>query len=459
MSNYIFNTVPLDVPKILTKNRTICTQLPNLTSLQTIEQIGRYESRSMQGQLPIMWESATDFSIFDGNGNKWIDFTSTIFVANVGHSNPRIIENIGRHLDNSLISTYAYANETRALYLKKLIDFIGKPFEKAFLLSSGTEAVEALIKLIRMNGLKISKKKKIIITVKGNWHGRTLGAQALSSNKYQKEWIGFSELGILHIDFPFPWIVSTEDSGVFFENQIKKLIEDNEIQSNEIAGIILETFQGWGALFYPIPFVEKIREFCNDNSSLLAFDEMQAGFGRTGKKFGFEHYGIYPDLIACGKGMGGGLPLSGVIGTKEILDLPDVGNMSSTHSANPICCAAGIAVIDEIISRNLVEECARKGEILSLGLNEIKKKYHNIIGYAFSKGLIGSIIFLESGKINGAEIASRVSEKSFYKGLLVVHTGRESIKIGPPLTISEDALNEGIQVLDESIGEILQQGL
>ena len=107
---------------------------------------------------------------------------------------------------------------------------------------------------------------------------------------------------------------------------------------------MIETFQGWGALFYPKGYIQKLSKICKKNDILISFDEIQAGFSRTGKNFGFQHYGIIPDLVCCGKGMGGGVPLSGVIGKKEILDLPDVGNMSSTNSANPISCSAGLAV-------------------------------------------------------------------------------------------------------------------
>ena len=125
--------------------------------------------------------------------------------------------------------------------------------------------------------------------------------------------------------------------------------------------MILETFQGWGAVFYPKDFVKAAEKFCKDNDIVLTFDEMQAGFARTGKAFGFQHYDVVPDLICCGKGMGNGYPLSGVIGRKDIMDLPEVGNMSSTHSANPMACAVGLAVIEEVESSNLIKESNRKG--------------------------------------------------------------------------------------------------
>ena len=181
---------------------------------------------------------------------------------------------------------------------------------------------------------------------------------------------------------------------------------------------------------------------------------MQSGFGRTGKNFGYEHYGVRADLLCCGKGMGGGFPLSGVIGTRKVMDLPDVGNMSSTHSGNPIMVTAGIAVLNELKNRNLVNESKRKGQILHEELNKIKETHSEIISSIQGVGLIAAVIFNLDFKEDMNYLVSRVAELCMQKGLLVVHTGRESIKIGPPLTIPDEALKEGLSVLKESVSEI-----
>jgi 4-aminobutyrate aminotransferase-like enzyme len=458
VAGYSFSREPKVVPRVETKYREISTQIPAPGTKEIIARLEKTESRSMQGQFPIIWDKAEDFSVFDIAGNKFIDFTSTIFVANIGHGNKRVSEAIIEVLDKPLLSTYAYMSEIRANYLEKLIKFAGPPFGKAFLLSAGTEATEATLKLIRMNGQKIGKKKPGIVTINGNWHGRTMGAQMMSSNEFQKAWIGYEDPHIHHIDFPNPWDVTEEQGESFFLTQLEELKKKGINLETDIAGFMLETFQGWGALFYPKSFVQAIRKFTEKNNILLAFDEMQAGFARTGKKFGFEHYEVAPDLFACGKGMGGGVPLSGVIGRSEIMDLPEVGNMSSTHSANPLVCAAGLAVLEEIESRNLVAETLRKGEILKESLKSLQSKFPEQIDNYYGEGLIASLIFKDSTKIKKSELASRVSEKCMQKGLLVVHTGRESIKLGPPLTIEDDAILEAMQVLEESLTEVLANG-
>lgn len=457
MAGYKFSFNPVEVPHVLTKNRIIKTPIPSPGSKNIIDRLELCESQSMQGQLPVIWARAENYHIYDIAGNKWIDFTSTIFVANVGHSNAMVLKAIKSAINKPLISSYAYINEIRVKYLEKLINFIGRPFEKAFLLSAGTEATEAALKLMRMHGQKVLKKRNCIICIEGNWHGRTMGAQMMGSNIAQKEWIGYQDQDIIHIPFPYPWALEA-NSGVDFLRKSLDILASKGIDiENDVAGFMLETFQGWGAIFYPKDYVKAIESLCRKNNILMAFDEMQAGFGRTGYKFGFQFYEVTPDLICCGKGMGGGVPLSGVIGRKEVMDLPEIGNMSSTHSANPLVCAAGLAVLEEIERLDLVSESSRKGKILFKKLNEIKNYFSDNVSCVLGVGMVAALIF-KSSKNGGPDslFASLVAERCMQKGLLVVHTGRESIKIGPPLTIRDDALIEGLEVLFESISEIKQ---
>ena len=183
---------------------------------------------------------------------------------------------------------------------------------------------------------------------------------------------------------------------------------------------MIETFQGWGALFYPKGYIQELIKICKKNDIIVTFDEMQAGFSRTGKNFGFQHYGIKPDLICCGKGMGGGVPLSGVIGRGEILDLPEVGNMSSTNSANPISCSAGLAVLEEIEKRKLTLGSDIKGKILHKELNKIS---NTGLFQVYGKGLIAALVF--SKKIPNVELKLKnLVQECIEDGLLLVYTSR-----------------------------------
>jgi 4-aminobutyrate aminotransferase-like enzyme len=456
MAAFNFSREPKDVKFVDTQNRQIKTKIPAPGTQEVLNELDKYESRSMHGQLPIIWDKATDYNIFDHAGNKWIDFTSMIFVANVGHGNSHVVSKVKEVLNEPMLGCYAYPNKLRAEYLKRLVKFAGPTFEKAFLLSAGTEATEAAFKLMKMNGQKIGKIKNVIIAVSGNWHGRTLAAQMLSDNVSQKAWTNHLQKDIVHVPFPYPWAVESKDPILFLKESLQVLEDSGVSLLNDVSGIMLETFQGWGAIFYPKEYVQELRDICDKNRILLCFDEMQAGFGRTGKNFGYEHYGVRADLICCGKGMGGGFPISGVISNASIMDLPETGNMSSTHSGNPIMCAAGLAVLDEIETKNLVSESRRKGHILRYKLEEIKSNFPKLIYAIYGEGLIASIVFhVAENKSETYKIVSMIAERCMEKGLLVVHTGRESIKIGPPLTITDDALLEGLEVINESIQEIL----
>jgi len=441
---------------IKTKNRFIHTLIPAPGTKILFKNLSKVESRSMHGQMPIAWDKAKNFNIFDIAGNKFIDFTSTIFVANIGHSNPRLIQYIKLALRKNLLHSYAYINKIREKYLKKLILFAGKNFQKAFLMSAGTEATEAALKLMRMYGQKQGKRKLGIICFEGNWHGRTMGAQMMSGNVKQKEWVGYHDPNIYHLPFPYPWVLKSNNPEQFLINSLIRLQKKVNLKK-DICGVMIETFQGWGAVYYPKKYIKLLYKICKKNKILVTFDEMQSGFARTGYKFGYEYYGIRPDLICCGKGMGGGIPISGVIGKKNIMDLPDVGNMSSTHSANPLACYAGLAVLEEINKKKLLQSTKNKEKILFKKLNQIKDKFPEEILYVQGKGLISALIFNLNLKNNIKNKIKLVVEKCLKNGLLVVYTGRESIKIGPPLTITINALIEGINVLDQAITEELRK--
>jgi 4-aminobutyrate aminotransferase / (S)-3-amino-2-methylpropionate transaminase / 5-aminovalerate transaminase len=461
MSGFSFSRIPVNVPKLQTKYRRIATALPVPESLPVLEDLDKYESRSMHGQMPVIWDHAEDFQIGDRYGNTWIDFSSTIFVANAGHANPKICEAIKRTVDKKILHSYTYYTEIRRDYIKKLIEFTPPQFEKAFLLSSGTEATECALKLMRMTGRARGKQRAGIVSFEDSMHGRTLGAQLMGGTPAAREWIGYEDPNIHRLPFPYPWALKDEQgrpiSGkALFSAHIELLKKKGVDPATDICGFILESYIGWGAIFFPADYVQALVAYAREHGIIVTFDEIQSGFGRTGTLFAYQHYGVEPDMICCGKGISSSLPLSAVLGTREIMDQPDIGSMSSTHSANPLCCAAGLANIEFIESHHLVAESARKGTILGEGLEAIRTRYPDRISEVLGKGLVAAILITDPTTRRVDPLtASLICEKAFQKGLILVHTGRESIKMGPPLTIPDDALREGLQVLEESIREIV----
>lgn len=452
MAGESFSHHPKKVDKVSTKFRTINTHLPVPDSIPLLKKMYSLEARAMHGQIPVIWDRAEDFRVFDKWGNVWIDFTSTIFVSNAGHANERIVTALRKMLDKPLLHTYTYASLERIEYLEFLIDNTPKQFEKAFLLSAGTEATDCALKLMRLNAQRLNKRKGGVLCFNGAYHGRTMGAQLMTGNEKAREWVGYKDPNIHHLDFPYPWEV--ENPIEFFNQSIEELLKNECLDpEQDLCGVMLETFQGWGGIFYPQSFIEELFKFSKKNNLLVAFDEMQAGFGRTGKLFGYEHYGVEPDILCCGKGASSGLPLSIVLGSQEIMDLPGVGSMSSTHSANPLVCVAGHENLKEMIDGGLIKNSKRLGKLFHHKLNSIKSKYPNHLSLIEGKGLLAALIFKNKDGDVLVELCDKICEKAYQKGLLVVHTGRESIKLAPPLSISEEALLEGVDVLEECIQE------
>ncbi len=450
-----FSHAPVKVKTVKTQFRRICTPIPVPESIPLLERMYKVESRSMHGQLPIVWDKADNFQVYDQWGNIWLDFTSTIFVANAGHANPRIRNALIDVLNKPLVHTYTYASQERVDYLAYLIEQTPSQFEKAFLLSAGTEATEVALKLMRLEGSKRNKKRNGILCFGGAFHGRTLGAQMMTGNDSAKEWVGYHDPNIHHIDFPYLWDEKVKGNPeAYFKGQIESLVEDKGLDvKDDLCGIMLETFQGWGAVFYPKAYIAALASFAKENEILIAFDEMQAGFGRTGKLFGYMHYGIEPDILCCGKGASSGLPLAIVLGPSDIMDLPDVGSMSSTHSANPLCCVAGHANLKALLDDGLIDNSRELGDLFHSWLFKLQADYPSYIFDIQGKGLLAALIFKNKNGDALPLLCDLVCEKAMQKGLLLVHTGRESIKLAPPLTITEPALKEGIDVLRECITE------
>lgn len=457
MAGFRFNLDPADVPKVSTKHRRIATRIPVPESLPILEKLTRYESTAMHGQMPVVWDRAEGFLVHDAFGNTWLDFTSTIFVTNAGHGNPRVRKALAAVIAKPLLHTYTYASRERADYLEYLVSHLPKPLDKAFLLSAGTEATECGLKLMREQARRQGKRRPGVVCFEGNWHGRTLGAQMMGWNPAQKEWIGFLDPNIHHLPFPYPWRPEAQsDPAGYFQKGMQALLAEKGLDPDQdLCGFMLETFQGWGAVFYPPQFVQAVEAFAREHDMLLCFDEMQSGFGRTGTLFGYEHYGVTPDILCCGKGAGSGVPLSLVLGPARIIDLFAIGSMSSTHSANPLVCAAGKATLEALLEDGLLDNCRRLGPVFHGRLAEIRARFPEHIGWTTGKGLVAAVIFVDPLGRPLAPLCDAVCELAMQRGLLMVHTGRESIKLGPPLCITEEALLEGLEVLESCVADCL----
>lgn len=451
-----YSLEPVEVPHVNTAYRTIRTPLPVPESLPLFRKLAAAEPRSMSGQPPVVWERADDFTVFDRWGNRWIDWSSCVLVANAGHGAPAIKEALRDKIEQGLLATYVFPHADRAELVDVLRSLSPDPANyKVFLLSTGSEACENCIKLSKTYALEThGPHKKYFVTFDNAFHGRTLGAQLAGGMRKQKAWIG--ELDPTFVQVPFPDGYKNPDTrfDLFLET-----LDARGIRPREIAGVMSETYQGVGPDFMPFEYARELAAFCRRHDIVLTMDEVQAGFGRTGRMFGFEHYGIVPDLIACGKGISSSLPLSAVIGRSDIMNLYAPGSMTSTHSASPLCAAAAMANLRVIRDRDLVANAAAMGDILVPEIHRIRQKYPDVLGCATGKGLVAGIQVVQRGtREPDSATATAVNLKCVHKGLLMfapVGIGGECLKIAPPLTIAAEPLRESIAVFEEAVDEVL----
>jgi 4-aminobutyrate aminotransferase-like enzyme len=454
-----YSLIPVKVPLVRTRYRTIKTKLPVPASLPLFRALGKAEPRSMMGQPPVVWHKADNFTVYDKWGNRWIDWSSGVLITNAGHGAREIRDAIISKVKQGLIATYVFVHEDRARLVKELQSIAPDPANyQAFILSTGSEATENCIKLSKTYGMeKGGARKKYMVSFVNAFHGRTMGAQLAGGMSKQKAWLGESDRSFVQV--PFPDGFKNPDTS--FDLFLKSL-DDQGVAYDDIAGVMSESYQGVGPDFLPVEYAQKLEAFCHEHDIVLTMDEVQAGFGRTGKMFCFEHYGIKPDLIACGKGISSSLPLSAVIGRRDIMGLYAPGSMTSTHSASPLSVAASLVSIALLKKRHLVRNAARLGDVLLPELQRIRAKHPAALGCVTGKGLVAGIQVVRPGtREPDPETALAINVKCFQKGLLMfapVGIAGECIKIAPPLSITEDALREGIRVLDEACDEVLGSG-
>ncbi len=411
----------------------------------------------MQGQPPVVWDRAEGFQVFDRYGNCWIDWSSGVLITNAGHGRQEIVDAITKQAASHLLTNYCFPSEIRSRLVERLSNLLPEPLKKVFLLTTGSETVECAIKLCRTHGVKAGGRgKHVIVSFSDAFHGRTLGSQQAGGIPSLKEWIVNFDRGFVQVPFPDGF----RNTDISFDGFMRGLSEQG-IESQTVAGVILETYQGGSAAFAPVEFMRALRQWCSGHKVLLVCDEVQAGFGRTGTMFGFEHYGIVPDLATFGKGISSSLPLAAVAGRPDVMDLHGPGTMTSTHTGNPVCCAAALASIDIVVKENLPEKARVSGELLHRRLGELEAKYPQI-GAVFGKGLVAGVccVIPGSNKPDG-DLAFEVVRLCYEKGLLLfspVGVGGATVKIAPPLIISEEAILESTAVLDEAFAQALSTG-
>lgn len=446
----IFDLTPRPVPRVETALRRIVTDFPVPESIPLLQRLHAAEPVAMQGQPPVVWDRAEGVLVSDRWGNRWIDWSSGVLITNAGHCDPRVAQAIREQVDRGLLTTYCFPNEPRLALVERIRDLLPDGLDKVFLLTTGSEAVECAIKLCRTQGRRTAEDKAVIVTFENAFHGRTLGSQQAGGIPVLKQWIGHLDPGFVQVPFPDGFRCSNTSFEVFEQS-----LERAGVAPGQVAGVMLETYQGGDASFAPVDYMRRLRAWCDEHDAALVCDEVQAGFGRTGTMWGFEHYGIVPDLTVFGKGISSSLPLSAVAGRAELMDLHPPGSMTSTHSGNPVCCAAALAGINAIVDDGMVANARTMGERLHSRLAALRDEHASIAG-VFGKGLVAGVVLEKPDGGPDAATAFDVVRRSVERGLLMfapVGFGGGTIKICPPLMINAEALDESFEVFAGALHE------
>lgn len=398
---------------------------------------------------PITVSRAAGAYLWDDQGKKYLDFVGGIGVLNVGHNHPRVVEAVRKQLDTfSHICFQVVAYDQYIDLAAKLNHLVGgQEHYKSVFLTTGAEAVENAIKIARAH-----TNRPAVIAFRGGFHGRTLMGMSLTgmSQPYRQNF-GPLAPDVYHAPYP------NEYRGVTTEKALAALQEvfDTQVAADRVAAIIIEPVQGDGGFIAaPVDFMRALRKKTEELGIVLICDEIQTGFGRTGKLFGFQHAGIQPDLVTVAKSLAGGLPISGVVGRAAIMDAPLPGGLGGTYGGNPLGCAAALEVIKIFESENLTERSQAIGEQLLKGFKALEGRF-NSIGHVRAIGAMAAVEFVtdRASKAPDAALAQRVIDAAREEGLLVIKCGvyRNVVRFICPLVISEHDVAEALGMFERAL--------
>ncbi|MGE6550471.1 4-aminobutyrate--2-oxoglutarate transaminase [Bacillus mycoides] len=417
----------------------------------------RYEEAVPKGiyhLTPLYVKEARGAIITDVDGNQFIDFAGGIGMQNVGHCHPKVVRAVQKQAESFIHPCFHVTPYENYITLAEKINekVPGTSKKKTMFANSGAEAIENAVKIAR----KVTGRRKVISFERG-FHGRTLMTMSLSTkeNPYKAGFGPFvSDMHIL----PYPYYYRAEegvspeevDSQVIY--QFEKFLE--EVSPEQVAAIVMEPVQGEGGFIVPsISFVKRLREICNQYGILMIMDEVQTGFGRTGKWFATEHFHIEPDIMTLSKSIAGGLPLSAIVGRAELMDIPGRGQIGGTFAGSPLSCAAGLAVFEIMEEENLVERAQQIGNRIMSHLHQMQLKYEVIgdvrgIGAMVGMELVTNRITKEPAK----ELTVKLIEDFWKNGLISIGAGifDNVLRFLPPLVISNEEIDKGFEIINQS---------
>ena len=412
----------------------------------------RYVPRGITTAHPVIVDHAQGSELWDADGRRYIDFVGGIGVMNVGHNHPRVMEAVRRQLERVTHTSFQVVMYESYLRLAQRLSEMapGDGPHKAIFFSTGAEAVENAVKIARA-----FTGRPAVISFRGGFHGRTLLALSLTGS-VQPYKQNFGPYAAEVYQAPFPYEYRGWSSARALAS-LEELLE-SDVSPERVAAVIIEPVLGEGG-FVPAPreFLEGLRALTHKHGILLIADEIQSGFGRTGKFFAIEHSGVKPDLITVAKSLAAGFPLSGVVGRADVMDAPTPGGLGGTYGGNPIACAAGLAVLDVMRDERLPERAARIGSVVEERMRSWQAE-HDIVGDVRVMGAMAGMELVRDRKTKepADTETARVLALARDKGLVLLRSGvhHNVIRTLMPLTIPDEQLDEGLDMLGAALAEV-----
>jgi 4-aminobutyrate aminotransferase/(S)-3-amino-2-methylpropionate transaminase len=409
-------------------------------------------ARGVGTQTTVFSDKARNAEIWDVEGNRYIDLAAGIAVANTGHNHPAVIAAVKVQLERFSHTCFQVTPYDVYVQLAARLNEVapGPTPKKSMFLTTGAEAVE--------NAVKISRKhtgRSGVIAFSGAFHGRTMMGMALTGKVIPyKAGFGPFPAEVFHVPFPIDY------HGVTIEHSLAALdtLFKSDVEPSRIAAMIIEPVQGEGG-FYPAPveFLQQLRRICDQHGIVFIVDEIQTGFGRTGKMFAIEHAGVEPDIMAVAKGLAGGFPLSGVIGKAEIMDSVAPGGLGGTFGGSPLGCAAGLAVLEVIETEKLCAKAVAIG-VKVRAWGEGLQRQNNCIGHVRTTGAMCAIELVQNGDADkpDADLTKAIAAESLNRGVILLTCGVRGnvIRFLPPLTIGDELLDEALAVVADVISTL-----
>ena len=436
------------------KSPHIKTALPGPKAEAMLKRDALVVSPSYPRDYPFVISHARGAEAWDVDGNRFLDFAAGIAVCSTGHAHPQVVAAVQGAAAKFLHISSDYWHEQMIGLGERLarIAPMGEP-AMSFLCQSGTEAVEAAIKLARY----VTSRSRFIGFL-GGFHGRTMGSLAFTSSKYTQQKGFFATMpGVVHVPYPNAYrpLFAGEDQGAAVLDYIRMLFE-RSVPPSEVAAILVEPIQGEGGYVVPPDgFLAGLRALCDEHGILLIFDEVQSGTGRTGRMFASQHWGVAPDIMTLAKGLGSGLPIGAMVAKRRLMSQWKRGAHGNTYGGNPIACAAANATID-LVEGGMVGNAATVGAHFMAALNDLARDFP-CIGEVRGKGLMIGMELIEgdAARTPARALCDAVVTRAFHNGLLLLSCGASTVRFMPPLNVTRDEVDEAMALLRTSLEQAL----